>query len=397
MTRRHQLFFVFLLVGSIGLIVSFSLYRKQSSPNNNSDALLESSSEETSSGAFTDSSIRSSRQSSSQSPSSSWSRVGSGNALEEYPSIPASKEKRIIDLYAGMAGDYHFDGPHPKEIEILTEGMDTLSAAKYLKALVHFDYALEYAEKALADNSDSFEALLLRTQLLPSDREAEREAGFRELLEMEPNSVEALVGFGGIFSSHQPSEAIQYFQKAIKIDPLYKKGAAYVGLGTSYERLGQYDKALKALRKAFQIYPGDATGAHIRAIEEGNPIIKPIQPEPQRQLPEEPPPEETSPEMPLQDEAPSTPDKAERLPRETESVDKPMMEADESENKDKNAKYQQMLDDRQRMIDEGQEKIYKESTPSFVGDERVRRESEADRNKRSHSRERHDEDESDQK
>jgi hypothetical protein len=74
-----------------------------------------------------------------------------------------------------------------------------------------------------------------------------------------------------------------------------------------------------------------------------------------------------------------------------------MMEADESENKDKNAKYQRMLDDRQRMIDEGQEKIYKESTPSFVGDERVRRESEADRNKRSHSRERHDEDESDQK
>ncbi|MCH8290636.1 tetratricopeptide repeat protein, partial [Candidatus Poribacteria bacterium] len=248
------------------------------------------SSEETSSGAFTDSSIRPLSPSSKQSRSSSWGRVVSGNTSEAYPSIPASKEKRILDLYAGLTGKYRLDGPHPKEIEILTEGMDTLDAAKYLRELHMFDDALEYAERALIENPESFEALLLRTQLLPSDRQDEREAGLRRLLQMNPNSVEALVGLGATINSSQPSEAIQHLQKAIKIAPSYKRGLAYVALGDSYERLGRYDEALAAFRKAYQIHPGQVAGAHIRAIEEGNPIIKPMQRESQGQLPEEPPP-----------------------------------------------------------------------------------------------------------
>ena len=142
---------------------------------------------------------------------------------------------------------YPYEGPHPKEIGILTEGMDTLSGAQYLKALSHFDYALEYAERALAENPGSFEALLLRTQLLPSDREDERESGFHQLVERDGHSVEALVGLASTLSSRNPSEAIEYLQQAIKIDPL--NGGAYGRLGYSYERLGKYDEALAAYQK----------------------------------------------------------------------------------------------------------------------------------------------------
>ena len=196
MTRRHTLFLVFLLVGLIGLIVSLSLYRKQHSPNNSSNASLESSSEETSSGTFTDSSIRSSSQSPSRLSNRNKVTIKSPSRPAP-PSIPDSKLERIAELYGSLTlADYDSKGPHPKEIEILTEGMDTLSAGRYLKTLNMFDFALEYAEKALAENPSSFEALLLRTQLLPSDRADEREAGLRQLLEMNPNSVEALAGLG---------------------------------------------------------------------------------------------------------------------------------------------------------------------------------------------------------
>ena len=278
MTRRHTLLLVFLLLGLIGLSVSFSLYRKQHSPNNSSNPPLESSSTETTSGVFIDSSIHSSSQSPSRLSNRNKVTIES-SSLPALPSIPDSKLERIAELYDSLTlADYDHTGPHPKEIEILIEGMDTLSAAKYLKTLRLFDSAFECAERALAENPSSFEALLLRTKLLPSDREDEREAGFRQLLEMYPSSVEVLAGLGGMLSTSRPYEAIQYLQKAVAVDP--SNSGAYVELGYSYEKLGQYDKALSAFQKAFQIYPSQVAGAHIRAIKEGNPIIKPIQQKP---------------------------------------------------------------------------------------------------------------------
>ena len=123
-----------------------------------------------------------------------------------------------------MASNNSSDGPHPKEIEILTEGMGALHAAKYLKALGHSDYAREYAERVLVENPESFEGLLLWSQLQPPDQKAERESAFRKLLEINPNSVDALVELGAVLAPYQPLEAIQYLQKAHRIDPLYGEG-----------------------------------------------------------------------------------------------------------------------------------------------------------------------------
>ena len=364
MIRRHTLFLVFLLVGLIGLSISFSLYRKQHSPNNSSNAPLESSSKETSSGAFTDSSIHSSSQSPSRLSNRTKVTIASAS-LSASPSIPDSKLESIAELYDSLTlADYDHKGPHPKEIEILIEGMDTLRAAKYLKTLRLFDSAFEYAERALAENPGSFEALLLRTKLLPSDREAEREAGLRQLLEMHPSSVEVLAGLGGMLSTSRPYEAIQYLQKAVAVDP--SNSGAYVELGYSYEKLGQYDKALSAFQKAFQIYPGQVAGAHIRAIKEGNPIIKPIQQKPQRQLTEETVPEGGPSEVPLQENVPPVPDTPSGLERGTGFDNEPGDFTLPRENSEASTAEQQAIEELIQIIEDYEASISNQSTPSAV-------------------------------
>lgn len=51
----------------------------------------------------------------------------------------------------------------------IVEGVSFFTAAKRLKGNGFFDYAYQYARKAVAENPGSFEALLLLAQLLPHD------------------------------------------------------------------------------------------------------------------------------------------------------------------------------------------------------------------------------------
>ena len=294
--RQYRLVLIFLfLVGLVSLAILYAFYRKQNTSDESVRMTLAVQSDEKRS-------VPSLNLSSKQSDLLSQKKVTNGDPLEN-TSIPASKLERIIELYADMAFNYSFDGPHPKEIEILTEGMDTLHAARYLKALGYFDYAREYAERVLAENPGSFEGLLLWSQLRPPDQEAEREAGFRKLLEMNPNSVEALVELGAVLAPYQPLEAIQYLQKANRIDPLYGEGASrgvgHFNLGFCYERLGEYDKALVAYQKAYEISQSPAMLAHIRAIESGNLMVKPLQRESEEQVLQGTFSDETFPESPL--------------------------------------------------------------------------------------------------
>ena len=328
MIRQRQLFWGLLFGAFLALIVTVAIYIKPSSlpneealPVSNGGTPLEPSSEKVTS--VTDSSIRDSSQSTYH--PSNWNKVTiKSPSRSATPSIPDSKLERIAKLYDTVSSP---DGPHPKEIEILTEGMDTLSGAQYLKALSHFDYALEYAERALAENPGSFEVLLLRTQLLPLDREDEREAGFRQLVERDGHSVEALVGLAWVISDRNPSEAIEYVQRAITIDP--SNGGAYRALGSSYERLGRYDEALAAHQKAFQIDPGQVSAVHIRAIQEGNPIIKPIAQKSESQLPEEGLSQEPSSQAPQETSASPIPDSSEGVESETTFDSEPLIEPPE--------------------------------------------------------------------
>ena len=161
--------------------------------------------------------------------------------------LPISAE--VLEQIEVVSEKLPFPEGQQKIIALLEEDMDTLSIAKYLRARGWSDRAREYSESALAENPDSFEALLLWCQLRPPDQDAEREAGFRKLLEMNPNSVDALVGLGTILHlNDRPEEALEYFQQATLLDP----DRPYPIFGFTYERLGEYDKALAISQKIIQ-------------------------------------------------------------------------------------------------------------------------------------------------
>ena len=198
------------------------------------------------------------------------------------PEISEEKRKRISALYYGYSWDrdpsWAKDGPPQEEIDILVEGLDNLSAAKYLKTLGGYnDYAREYAEKALAENPDDFETLFIWTRLQERSEDDKREAGYRRLLEMDPNFVPALVGLGSMLKKDSPEEAIELLQKANRLDPsegLYE-------LAWAYQRIGEYDKAVPMLKKAYERYNHRWMLSEIKSIEAGTPQIPLIQRESQ--------------------------------------------------------------------------------------------------------------------
>ena len=198
------------------------------------------------------------------------------------PEISEEKRKRISALYDGNSWDkdpsWAKEGPPREEVDILVEGLNNLSAAKYLKALGGYgDYAREYADKALADNPNDFETLFIWTQLRSSNETVEKELGYRSLLEMDPNSIPALVGLGSIIKKDAPEEAIEHLEKANRLEPsegLYE-------LGWAYQRIGEYDKAIPMLEKAYGRYNHRWMLSEIESIKAGTPQIPLIQRESQ--------------------------------------------------------------------------------------------------------------------
>ncbi len=163
-----------------------------------------------------------------------------------------------------------------ERIEALTAGMDAFTAAKYLYDN-HYGantepYIRRFAAQALSENPNDFDTLLLWVRLQPSKSYAhnpEREAGFRKLLEIDPNSLSALVGLGAAIYWVQPEEAISYLEKAKQQDP----NLANYYLGFAYQRAGDYDKALEVLKEMPQGIIGQT---HLHAIESGEPYIPPL-------------------------------------------------------------------------------------------------------------------------
>ena len=259
------------------------------------------------------------------------------------------------------------DSPTDPMLEMmapLIEGVDSLTAAKGLKREGFLDYARQYARKAVAENPGSFEALLLLAQLLRHDGN-EREATFRRLVKRNPTSVEALYGLGQTLSQGKPAEAIPYLKTVIAADPSYP--SVYHILGMSYQRMGMYDEALVAHKKAYEISHAPLTLRYIQAIESGNPIIKPLQRESEEQSPEALPPEETLPESPLQEELPSAP--TEEPGGETGFDDSFQSEPPESEGD--TVQGAQAMEEFQRLLDKYERTITSESDPAATIERRI--------------------------
>jgi tetratricopeptide (TPR) repeat protein len=191
----------------------------------------------------------------------------------EFPSPPqppspvesreSTKEERIRDLYDSLT-EADWEGldrfvPHPKDVEIRVEGMDAFTAAKYLQSHgLYQHYASEYAKRAVAENPGNFEILLFYAKTLGSDKIDEREATYRQLYEMAPDSIDVLYGLGGVLSiARKPDEAVVHLEKIVAMNPSHAiHVSAYRALGASYRELGQWDEAVAAYEKAGELEPG---------------------------------------------------------------------------------------------------------------------------------------------
>ena len=188
------------------------------------------------------------------------------------------------------------------EIGHLTEGMDAFTAAKHLDALepgsggLYGPYIREFAAQAFAEHPNDVEVVQFWADLqqIPAWRGSNPEAiaAYRALLELRPDSQEALLGLSEALWYTEPEETLEHLAKAEELtsgyDSLIVKLKAKV-----YQRLGDYDTALTllkvyrdsrlpALEQVLPIHsrisfgsPRDYYDTQIRLIEEGKPLIEP--------------------------------------------------------------------------------------------------------------------------
>jgi len=73
---------------------------------------------------------------------------------------------------------------------------------------------------------------------------------FFRAYELDPRNKEVLNAIGIVYLLHfdEPQKAIEFFEKAVKVDPDYSE--AYNNLGYSYEKMGNFEDAIPYYRKA---------------------------------------------------------------------------------------------------------------------------------------------------
>ena len=155
--------------------------------------------------------------------------------------------------------------------EAILERISPHRAFKYLKAIdVGWDKINAYAEKALAENPDDFDAKM-RLLLYESDN-AKAAEGYQEILAKDPNHVGALLNLAYRTHYDDPEGALEHLKKVNKLDPTHVFGQ----IGLAYERLGDVKTAWLYYRKHETLGHDPLIYAHKRAIERGEPGYPPI-------------------------------------------------------------------------------------------------------------------------
>ena len=212
-------------------------------------------------------------------PGIDYETVGSTGGLpSSVPILPPEKQRRLEALrgvYWGPEGKpLTADRRARMELAVVAEGMAAVDVAKLIVELGwwpnRYEYAREFAQQAIEEDPGNFEAHLLLVAWQESL--VEREAGYRRLLAWKPNSLPVLIGLGALVKDH--GEAINYLEKAVQLSPTYLNGNAFFKLGDRYQFIGDYEKALAALKAGYAIYPSLRALEEIGAIEQGEPFIQ---------------------------------------------------------------------------------------------------------------------------
>ena len=174
----------------------------------------------------------------------------------------AAREEELFKAYDGEIEDSHVKSRvfRLAELEVISESMSPLHAAKYLGALgssLYADKARELAQVALDANPDDFHTLLLWTTLqYDPDDEASRKravAGYRRLLEMNPNSARVTHDLGRILSrADEFEESAHLLKKAAQLDTRYQE-SAFLRIAMSYYGVGDKEQALAYLKRLAEV------------------------------------------------------------------------------------------------------------------------------------------------
>ncbi len=189
--------------------------------------------------------------------------------------ITEEAHRRSLEILAGDMNPEEaidFLEEHGHYNEAILSQVSAHRAFKYLQAIrASWEKVNEYAEKALAENPDNFEAKM-RLMLYEKDN-AKAAAGYKEILAKDPNNVRALLNLGYRTHYDDPEGALVHLIKANTLDPT--KGLECIG--QVHERLGDVKTAWLYYRKHLTLWPGNLLAeSHLSWINAGEPKYTPI-------------------------------------------------------------------------------------------------------------------------
>lgn len=141
------------------------------------------------------------------------------------------------------------------------------SEAEILREEKRYQQGFDLLSRALEQYPGNPDLLYTRTLL------AERldwldivERDLRQLIEANPKNGQALNALGYTLADRTDryQEALRYLQQAVALLP--NDPAVLDSMGWVYYRLGQYDKSLEYLRRAYQLSDDDEIGAHLSEV-----------------------------------------------------------------------------------------------------------------------------------
>ena len=312
MTRRHWFF----LLGGLCLILCYLIYRNWPSPVHDGakvSRIKRGHEQPPTAGAF-------SASPQSEGGGHSEGRVKSGSKNWEAVFKEATSDREVMfdkwtRVEAGRLSRTPADwkglnrnDAHPEEVEILVEGMDAFTAAKYLDSLSGYSiYVKEYAGRAVAENPGDFDVLLFYAREIAYERPTEAEAAYRQLLTMAPNSIQVLTELGDTLRYYNPQAAIVHLEKAIALDPdnvRALRNLAASHRNSSYKiwdrgdregTLAELNKSLTVYQKAYQLLPNPSIQEAMDVVKKDiewtktdrKMVMAPKAPQPQSPLSEE--------------------------------------------------------------------------------------------------------------
>ena len=179
---------------------------------------------------------------------------------------------------------------HEHYNELLLSRLDDERAFEYLHTIEspvrmfgqdHTALARVYAERVLATDSDNLKARVYLADTAPRSSAADYESAlvqYESILSDHPDSPHALVEAADVLVFlEKPLKAVEYLKRGHELGA--RQG--FFETGIAYQQLGDYKTAWVYMNKASQLPFGYTTvnwspRGQMRAIKEGNPVIKPL-------------------------------------------------------------------------------------------------------------------------